>query len=699
MTWLAPLFLTAGLAIAAPILFHMWQRTPRGRRLFSSTMFLTVSPPRVTQRSRIENWFLLALRALALILIAIAFSRPVWRTEAPAPAIASHDRTVAILVDVSASLQRAGFWESLLMQVAERLQTLPDDTHLGLFAFDHRWKAVVPFRETDRLEAAAARRQFILERLSALKPGWGSTRLGHGLSQTMQALREYEASRQTSELQEIWLASDLASGADLTGLAGIDWPESTRFVTLTPQVAPGTNAGLQWVEARAENNETRPRVRVTNAKQSTRDRFQIGWDSATSPEERIDIHVPAGQSRTIQVPERPADLAESAPLRLTGDDHEFDNRLWAAKRQVKAIWIFYAGGDAADDPAGARFFLEQALSGTADVQIALRTVHEVTEEMVSVDPPAFAVWTDAGVEPPKWLRGVLEQGGSLLAVPQNAADARQMLAWQGLVAETSDAAVKDFSLLGEIDFEDPLFATFAQARFADFTGIHFWKHRRVQLPASFSGQVLARFDDGDSFLIRQPIGEGRCWTMTSGWQPADSQLARSSKFAPLLFRLLEQSTPLAAKSFHSSIGSEIRWPFLRKDGPVVVRQPDDGTIELADPATAFSQTDFPGIYVATCQGESAAWAINVAQEESKTDPLPIETLERFGALTIGSLMEDAVVKSPSQQRQLQLEELERRQSIWRWCLLAAGVVLLIETAWAGWKSRIRNLTPANSHLP
>ena len=111
MTWLAPLYLAGALAVAAPILFHLWRRTPQGRRAFSTLMFLTPSPPRMTRLSRIEHWALLCLRGLALLLLALAFARPVWRIPATIPIAPEESELVAIVVDTSASLQRV--WAGL----------------------------------------------------------------------------------------------------------------------------------------------------------------------------------------------------------------------------------------------------------------------------------------------------------------------------------------------------------------------------------------------------------------------------------------------------------------------------------------------------------------------------------------------------------------------------------------------------------
>src|SRR6476661_7949324 len=117
MTWLFSLYWVGALAVAAPALFHMWRRMPRGERQFSTLMFLTPSPPCLTSRSRIEHWVLLLLRAASLLLLAFAFTRPLWRTPITQPDPASNEQLVAILVDTSASMRRQGVWNDVLKQL------------------------------------------------------------------------------------------------------------------------------------------------------------------------------------------------------------------------------------------------------------------------------------------------------------------------------------------------------------------------------------------------------------------------------------------------------------------------------------------------------------------------------------------------------------------------------------------------------
>src|SRR3954468_7124496 len=110
MNFLAPLFLIGGAAVALPVIYHLIRRTTRERTVFSSLMFLLPSPPRISKRHRLEHILLLILRCLALLLLALGFSRPFFcQTSFNDPTVAQPKRTV-LLVDTSASMRRDGVW-------------------------------------------------------------------------------------------------------------------------------------------------------------------------------------------------------------------------------------------------------------------------------------------------------------------------------------------------------------------------------------------------------------------------------------------------------------------------------------------------------------------------------------------------------------------------------------------------------------
>ena len=110
MSFLAPLFLLGGLAVALPVLFHLIRRTARERMPFSSLLFRKPAPPRVTKRSRHEHILLLLLRCLVICLLAFAFARPFVQKPLGADPEADSGRKIFVLVDNGASMKREGLW-------------------------------------------------------------------------------------------------------------------------------------------------------------------------------------------------------------------------------------------------------------------------------------------------------------------------------------------------------------------------------------------------------------------------------------------------------------------------------------------------------------------------------------------------------------------------------------------------------------
>jgi len=156
MSLLAPLYLIGGLAIALPILVHLIRRRPKAQAEFSSLMFLRESPPQLTKRSRLDDWPLLAMRALALLLLALAFSRPFWRSE-QSRSSGSMGRRMVLLVDTSASMQRSGIREAVQTAVQDFAQRLEPADTAAFLAFDEFPQVVVDFDQFGELDLAAGR--------------------------------------------------------------------------------------------------------------------------------------------------------------------------------------------------------------------------------------------------------------------------------------------------------------------------------------------------------------------------------------------------------------------------------------------------------------------------------------------------------------------------------------------------------------
>ena len=72
--------------------------------------------------------------------------------------------------------------------------------------------------------------------------------------------------------------------------------------------------------------------------------------------------------------------------------------------------------------------------------------------------------------------------------------------------------------------------------------------------------------------------------------------------------------------------------------------------------------------------------MNLDPLESKTAPLHVETLEQFGCRLANPSRKRV---DREQLRQMHNAELEGRQKLWRWLILAAIGILIVETWLAG----------------
>lgn len=688
MTWLAPLYLAGALAIAAPMLFHLWRRTPRGRRTFSTLMFLTPSPPRVTSISRVEHWLLLLLRAAALVLIALAFSRPVLRIPTTVPQTAGETEFVAVLVDTSASLQRTDLWKKTQQALAEKLRLLPDTAVVGLFHFDDVWTTDLSFSAATPLDPAV-RRQLVREQLQSLEPTWRGTRLGDALVRTAQAIQEAQTGRAIPAPQRVWLVGDLQSGSDLAALREYDWPDDLPVEWIPVDNGLRENAGLQLVTAATEGADEQLRVRVSNAASSSRQQFSLVWGDATSSP-CVDVVVPPGQSRVVVLPAAPS-LEAGRSIVLRGDDEPFDNRLWLPVRQPRQCVVVYLGTDGALETDGLRYYLDRALASNPRYEVK---VVDGSQPILSTAPPTLVVVSDATPEAQELLPKLLAAGTDALLVPRSAEAAATLLAWCGLDGLTFvEADGSDYALWSEIDFESPWFAPFAEAQFSDFSGIHFWRHRQMQGELPPQAQVLVRFDNRVPAVVQwsRPAGSANLWYFASGWHPRDSQLSRSSKFVPLMWRVLEGALGETPSSSAQTVGQPIRRP-ARVNDELAVRVPDGQTVSWPAADGDFRQTALPGRYEIVSESDVEVIAVNIPPEESRTDPLNLELLEAAGVKLSTEALRPNVPTSPDLLRQQQVQELEERQQLWKWLLLAAGGLLMVESWLGGRRTSVAEVT-------
>jgi hypothetical protein len=529
--------------------------------------------------------------------------------------------------------------------------------------------------EPNRLPAAQ-------QTLDALQPSWGGTHLGNAVLTAAELLAEDT----TAAARRIVVITDRQEGSRLEGLQGADWPENLQLTLHT--IAPKTpgNAGLQLAPGRGADEAGSPRVRVVNSSDATREQFRLAWlkPGQTDSTNFISVYVPSGRSRTLTAPRRPT--GEGLRLALLGDGAIFDDQLFIVPDVPEPVRIHYVGNEKPDNTDQMRYYLERVFSKTRTQHVTV-LAHEpggLGAQLFHPDDRLLIITTAIPQAHIDRVRAFCKTGHSVLLVLKDDSLSGTLTALvAGGPVPLSEAKVDKYSLLAQLDFEHPLLAPFNEPRFSDFTKIHFWKHRTLNPARLLGSRVVARFDGGDPALLNLPLGRGQLYVLTSGWHPADSQLALSTKFVPLLYSMMEQGSQRSAFKAANRIGQPVILPGEAKVERTV--KLPDGKLESIPSSASIFHAKQPGIF--TLQStRPVSFAVNLSSRESRTDLLPMERLEGlklpFGPKSTKSM---AIVKKREQS--LVDEQLEKRQKVWRWLVLAAILLVLLETWLGGWMWR------------
>ena len=683
MSFLAPLYFLGALAVAGPIIFHLIRRQPKGEVEFSSLMFLEATPPRITRRSRLENWPLLLLRCLAICMLAFAFARPFLPT-AQSDQIDGVKQALILLVDRSASMQRAGLWDQVKRAVDQVTNESESETLISVIAFDSQPEMLLSLEESGKL-LAESRVGAAMDAVAKLSPSWQSTDIGtairYAADQAAQLdLGDAESSRQTADSASatietrIVLLSDLQSGAAIESVQGYEWPD--RVWLDIQEIKPQTRGNVslrvlpqvaqQGPESANEPGERMSvRVGLSQAADGNASTFRLRFDKQSTDADVV--QVPPGQTRFIrlQLPDQSTGDAEPSNrlktvLRVYGDADDFDNQFFfiAPKRIDQTVRFLVRDEDrqAKDPRETLRFFTSQVpwSDATRRVELKTRTKSEsASDELESDNTPLLITGGDLLDSPlTESLQEYIRTGGRVLIVLDKPieGDAFNSLATLLDSPELSSepSSGDDYRLISSVDFKSALIAPLSEPGVNDFSNIRIWKHQRLANLDDSIQQTL-RLDNGAPFLLRKDVvgnddqAYGKLWVLTSGWQPSQSQFALSTKFVPILLGMLGENHQLAPES-------------------LVVGQPF-GDDQVADE---------PG-FITTDDG---VLAINLAPSESQTHPIDPDRFSQLGAVvsTPEIRHQDATAK-----RALRDVELESRQGWWRWLILGTLGLVAIET--------------------
>lgn len=695
MGFLAPLFFVGLAALSVPVILHLTEKQREKIVEFPSLMFLHQIPFRSTERRTIRNWFLLAIRCLALVLLLAAFSRPFLESSEISSGAVLGPREIVVLVDRSYSMGYGTRWERATAAAREVFDGMRSTDRVSLIFFSTGAQAVL------RASSDKAR---LLAALDSTHLSSEGTRFGPALKLAQSILEESEY----SDLGAV-IISDFQRSA-WSGDESVVFPPGTTVTPVEIGDEDRPNMSVAGVTLRREFFSGRERIRV--AARLTREAGESIEDVVVTLEldgrehqvktVRID---PTGSAAVTFDPFTLADPFTRGTVRIEADAMPQDNAINFVLSPGRALSILILEGQGAREDAS--LYLQRALeiSEEAAFQVVVRPSTTVTT--ADLDRHALVILNGTrfpGGASGRRLREFVESGGGLLVVLGERSTWRDGMdtILPARFGAATDHTRRGPARIGFVDYSHPVFEVFSGPRGGDFSRARFFRSRPLTVPEG--GRVLARFDDGAPALVEGQLGDGTVMVWASTLDGFWNDLALQPVFLPFVHRLAQHLGGHSERVPWFNAGQVLDLSdldlvagattnpeeLMRPDEERVALAPGGGSILLpAGDGPRYLALKEQGFYEVRPPGSDEprplTLAVNVDPSESDLSTMDPEELAaavapREQTVRVGS--------AGGSLGEVTNEERERRQSLWRFLLAGAFILLVTETALSNWLSRV-----------
>ena len=692
MGLLAPLFLLGAAAIAVPVIIHMIQRERKEVIEFPSLMFVRKIPFHSFRRQRIRNWPLLLLRSAALLLLMLAFARPFFQAGALA-AVTAGEREVVIMLDRSYSMGYGDTWERAKAAVDDVVDGLGAEDRATVIFFDTGAQAG-PRSTTDRASLTGL--------VADAELSGRSTRFGP-------ALKLAEGIFEDSELPvlEAVLVTDFQrSGVE--SATGVRFPEGTVLTPISLASADGDaseNVSVAGVLFDREYFSGRERVviaaRVTNRGNRPVEGLDVTLSFDGRDIETLTTDLPANGSSTVDFAAVTLGEAVMAgTVRTEPDALPVDDTFHFVVSPGQVVRVLVIGNERGNERGGdADLYLRRALGIGSSPAFDVATTRIDAFTSSDLDGRQVVILNDS--RPPTGQAGrdlatFVEQGGGLLVI------SGERSAWPAdgpdlLPGTTGSPVDRDGrgGAIGFVDYSHPVFELFSAPRSGDVTTARFFRYRPVEL--GDGATTLARFDDGSPALTERQVGAGRVLLWSSTLDSFWNDLALKPVYLPFVHRLTEHLAGYTPPTPWFSTGQVVdlseQKVTLGTGGldaaEYVAISPAGRRISVSEGDRAgFLELDEQGLYevrdATSAETATLMVAVNVDLAESDLTAVDPEELASTVTGRVGGEREAGALPV----REIGDDDLERRQSIWWYLLVAAFLFFVAETVMSNRLSRV-----------
>jgi hypothetical protein len=525
MGFLFPLFLVAGLALAIPVLIHLFNLRRYKRVNFPDTRFLRNIQLSTKRQSKIRNWRLLLLRMLFLASLVFAFAQPYFGgNDKNAPASIS-----AIYIDNSYSMSIADAQESLLQKAkikARQLINASGNDARFLLLTNDKISAMRPMLRAEALKA-----------LNDIKPVAATISLRR-LVASLNAAR----SNEKKERWDVYCFTDMQQSTFLSDKGKMTIPEQTKFYFYPLAATKASNLYIDTAYFLSPNLDTRQpnplvvKVRQSGAGRERTSNLQVSVGNQVRAVSTINIAQDTLWTDTLEL-----QLSGNGWLDITialqDNPLNFDDSFRIAARTAPDLSVLVVTENTINP------YLQAALRTYQGFRVKEQNAGAVNKaewpqyglivlQNVSVINPGL----EAAV------KEALQRGQNILMFPGNITNIESynqaLKGWGDISFEKADTSKQQVVTLQQAH---PLLQDLFE-KLPD----------NIQLPTSVNRypinasmtagqQSLMSFRDGKPFLAQYSLQQGKLYICASPLDDRSSNFAVSYFFVPILYKMAVQS--------------------------------------------------------------------------------------------------------------------------------------------------------------
>lgn len=650
-----PWMLFWAVAAAAPILIHLLNRRRYREQPWAAMEYLLAAMRKNVRRIQIEQWVLLALRTLLILLLVAAVADPVIQSLGlPHAAGARTHRLFVLDGSYSMAYQPNGAtcFDRAKQVIAQIVGESPHGDGFTLILMSEPPKVIVP-------SPAFARAEF-LEELAGVSLPHGGGDLSGAMTKAVELLRTARRDERKLIRDEVYIVSDLCGGSwrpddaaakkQLRAQAEALTREGAALVVVDVGQSDTENTAvthLSTADGLATcRGETRFEAQLAHLGRQNQpaQRVQFFVDGARAGEETVELQ--AGGTASVAFRHRfdtPGDHA--VEVRSVGDRLDIDNHRWLSlpvKERLRVLCV--DGNPGSDGRPGAADFLRVALAPSVD---------RGERNLVEVEVASEATWLEHDLAQfdgvfltdvhqftaaeAQALDGYLKLGGGLVIFlgpqvdAQNYNDRLNSALDHGprvLPATIGELVAENRQAIDPLGYRHAIVSPFRDQEQSGLLTTPIRKYFRLTPAAPRGAKVVAAFTGGDAWIVEAPVHGGvsilvatsaadRDWTLLPVW-PSFVPLVQEMLIAAIQGRREDRNT-LVGRPLGGSLGGAVA------DVPVTLRLPDGekaivkSTTENGQSRWSFGDTWTSGVYRAAWEAPTSSqsqYAVNVDPSES-----------------------------------------------------------------------------------